>query len=223
MLSKHPLKLCALTGKLVDIEFDTVFNLQDKRLHVTMFQNVKRLIEAHWLRGCPLWGAPTGLSQNSPNNPFTAFMYSVRQIVALWRVDHNQWECTILTYLAWYRTVTCAGVGTTRSYWLLRTDAQVVEAAIEMLSKAAEYYLGYGGSWLPIGRGCDKWKEEDREMFRFKDPYAKVAYHNEHAVVHMVDLYRDEVDARLRVVLSDEYDEWETLPDTQEIPQDITL
>lgn len=39
----------------------------------------------------------------------------------------------------------------------------------------------------------------------------------------MVDLYCEEVDERLRRVLGDQYAEWESLPDTQEIPQDVVL
>lgn len=101
MLGRPSSKTCSVTGSLVDMEFDTVFHKKDMTLHANTFYYVKRLVELHWLQGFPLWDVVTGLSTNegNPRNPLTDFMYSILQIVALWRVDHDQWKFKATDYL----------------------------------------------------------------------------------------------------------------------------
>jgi hypothetical protein len=225
MLGKSPLKILDVSADLVDIRFDTKLRGKDEALHAKTFQHVKRLIELHWLHGFPLWGVLTGLSSNgtNPRNPFTDFMYSVRQIVALWRVDNQKWRLKSTEYLARCLRIEGHKIEITDSYWRQFTDGVIIEAIIEMLVKAVEYRLGYEGSWSPVGRDKSEWHKKQMEMFRFQGDHRKVAYQKEHSVARMVDMYCEDVDERLRHVLRDRYEEWEMLPDSAAIPQDVLL
>ena len=70
------------------------------------FTQVQRLVELHWLQGFPLWGCFTGLSDRQEcKGPFGDYMYSVRQIVALYCIDHAAWKQHSLEYLCRYDMV----------------------------------------------------------------------------------------------------------------------
>lgn len=92
-----------------------------------------------------------------------------------------------------------------------------------MLTEAAFFRLGYRGSWSPVGRDKSEWHKSQMNMLRLQGEHRKVAYQREHAIVHSVDLYCDEADERLRQVLGDQYAEWESWPDREEIPQDLVF
>lgn len=64
----------------------------------TRFENIKRLIELHWLDGVPLWGCLTGLYSDRDIGPLEDWLYSVRQIVALYRCDYAAWKEETITY-----------------------------------------------------------------------------------------------------------------------------
>ena len=223
--SSSGFNIFSVTGNIVDIEFDTVFCIKDQDLHRITFRHVKRLIELRRYQGFPLRGVVTGLSPNedNPRNPFTDFMYSVRQIVALWRLDIDQWRLRSTENVAKGFRIEESSAGTTTKYWRQRTDLVIVKATTDMLVNAAVYRLGYQGSWSPVGRDKSEWHEDHMDMFRFRGKQRKIAYQKEHATVYMTDAYCEEVDERLRHVLGDQYAEWELLPDSQGIPQDMLL
>jgi hypothetical protein len=225
MFGKPPLKIFDVSADLVDIKFESNFRGEDKILHANTFQHVKRLIELHWLHGFPLWGVLTGLSSNvdNPRNPFTDFMYSVRRIVALWRIDNQKWRWKSTEYLARCLRFEGHKIEITESYWRQFTAGVIIEAIIEMLVKAVEYRLGYQGSWSPVGRDKSEWHKKQMEMFRFQGDHRKVAFQKEHSVARMVDMYCEDVDERLRHVLGDRFEEWEMLPDSEVIPQNVLL
>ncbi|KAF2826860.1 hypothetical protein CC86DRAFT_21396 [Ophiobolus disseminans] len=135
----------------------------------------------------PIWGCLTGLSSNedNPQNPFTDYMYAIRQIVALWRVDHAIWKPRAIECISICRTIERKN-NISATYWRKRPDAEIVEATIGILSKAAEYQLGYKGSWLPIGRDGSEWNGDHMNMFRFVGEHRKTACQKEHAFVYAV-------------------------------------
>jgi hypothetical protein len=57
MLSKTPLAIHQVKGTNMDVVFEDDDDHDDKNaLDASKFQNVKRLIEVHWLEGVPLRG-----------------------------------------------------------------------------------------------------------------------------------------------------------------------
>jgi hypothetical protein len=85
-----PLESKEIGPSRITICFDKKGEEWDYSLHMGKFSQVKRLIELHWLDGFPLWGCLTRLSDDDYRNcegPSGDCMYSVRQIVALYRVD----------------------------------------------------------------------------------------------------------------------------------------
>jgi len=226
MLGRPPWVAFPVQADLVDVEFDTKFAEKDDALHANTFQHVKRLIGLHWFRGFPIWGCLTGLSSSTSRteNPFTDFMYSIRQNVALWRLDLDEWQRVSTSYLRrCERTENRRSPKNTKTYWLQRESEEIVEATIDMLTKAAEYRLGYEGSFSPIARDGSEWYEDCMTMFRYKGDHRKIAYEKEHAFVNVVRQYCEEVDVILRKRLGDQYEQWEKLPDEQKLPQDIVL
>ncbi|CBY00318.1 predicted protein [Plenodomus lingam JN3] len=72
----------------LQIQFDTRDQYKSKKMHVEQFENVRRLIEPHWLDGLPLWSCLTGLNEyRNSIGPFGDWTYAIRQIVAVYRVD----------------------------------------------------------------------------------------------------------------------------------------
>ncbi len=204
------------------IEFETEKEEIDDRLHASKFFRVKRLVELHWLDGCPLWGCLTGLSDRQDcKGPFGDYMYSVRQIVALYRTDYEAWKSLSIKYLYACRMMDEEEPSTDELEAL--SDAELIEAVIDMLYRAIEYNLGYGGSYSRVGRDKTEWNENAITMFSYKGSHVKVAYEKEHAIVHVVGQYRKRVDKELRERLAEAYEEWEELPDKEGIPEGVVL
>ncbi|KAI4636167.1 hypothetical protein J4E83_001121 [Alternaria metachromatica] len=204
------------------IEFDKEKEETDDGLHAKKFVHVKRLVELHWLDGFPLWGCLTGLSDRQDcKGPFGDYMYSVRQVVALYRIDHEAWKSLSVGYLR-----RCEEMGyddALESNFATLSDAELVEAVIDMLCKAIEYHLGYTGSYARIGRDQTEWDQDIFETFRYKGSHVKTAYEKEHAIVRVVSLYRKKVDRTLRDRLGEVYEDWENVPDDALIPEGVML
>jgi hypothetical protein len=94
-------------GKIVDI---VLKDESEKHTHVTKYGKVKRLIEAHWLEGLPLWGCLTGLrkengfedlhkKERTGKGRFWGWMYSVRQVVVLYHIRRTLWRDTSVACL----------------------------------------------------------------------------------------------------------------------------
>ncbi|KAI4943059.1 hypothetical protein J4E86_010006 [Alternaria arbusti] len=204
------------------IEFDKEKEETDDGLHAKKFVHVKRLVELHWLDGFPLWSCLTGLSDRQDcKGPFGDYMYSVRQVVALYRIDHEAWKSLSVEYLR-----RCEAMGdddALESNFATLSDAELVEAVIDMLCGAIEYNLGYTGSYARIGRDQTEWDQDIFETFRYKGSHVKTAYEKEHAIVRVVSLYRKKVDGTLRDRLGEAYEDWESIPDDALIPQGVVL
>jgi hypothetical protein len=148
-------------------------------------------------------------------------MYSVRQIVALYRTDYEAWKSLSIKHLYECRMMDEEDSSTEELAAL--SDDELVEAVIDMLCRAIEYNLGYGGFYSHVGRDKTEWNEDAITMFSYKRSYVKVAYEKEHAIVHVVGQYRKRVDKELRERLGGAYEEWEELPDKEGIPEGVVL
>jgi hypothetical protein len=128
------------------VDFDDEDEGKDRELHKRKYENVRRLMELHWLKGFPLWGCLTGLcDEKCCGGPFADWMYAVRQIVALYRVDYETWKWRSLKYLR--RCEMMEDDDSSGGSFKTMTDADLVEATIDMLCTAIKYNLGR------IGRG----------------------------------------------------------------------
>ncbi|KAH6881597.1 hypothetical protein BKA58DRAFT_445800 [Alternaria rosae] len=198
------------------IEFDKEDEEADDGLHV------KRLVELHWLYGFPLWGCLTGLfNRQDRKGPFGDYMYSVRQIVALYRIGHEAWKSLSIEQLR-----LCEAMGddsSLESNFATLSDAELVEAVIDMLCRAIEYNLGYIGSYARIGRDQTEWDQCIFETFRYKGSPVRTACQKEHAIVHIISLYRKKVDKALREQLEEAYEDWESAQDDALIPEGVVL
>jgi hypothetical protein len=85
----------------------------------------------------------------------------------------------------------------------------MVDAVINMMSEAIEYDLGYYGNFVGALEVKSNDEDEDRYaqgkggFFRFQDDLRKVAYEEEHAVVHVANKYCVVVDRTLKEELGD--------------------
>jgi hypothetical protein len=146
------------------VAFDDEDEGKDKALHVTKFKNVHRLIEMHWLEGFPLWGCLTGFTDyDSDRGPFFDWMYSVRQIVALYRIDRQAWREQSIKYLQMCQPFDRDEA--TSNIFSEMSDAELVEAVIEWICNAIEYNLGYDGNFSTVGRDGKEWDKDAFKVF----------------------------------------------------------
>ncbi|KAH7071293.1 hypothetical protein BKA63DRAFT_555259 [Paraphoma chrysanthemicola] len=168
MLNRSPNVIHVIDPTTIDIRFDTKNRSKDN-LHRNTFKHVKRLIELHWLRDFPLWNCITGLSTqpHAPQNPFTDYMYRIRQIIKLYHIDRLTWKSLTATCIHRADVVEQDKI-ISETYWLTQSDSIIVEAAIETLAKAVDYKLGYEGNWSPVGRDGSEWHEKHMRMFMYR-------------------------------------------------------
>ncbi|RMZ68272.1 glutathione S-transferase III [Pyrenophora seminiperda CCB06] len=195
----------------------------------TKFTHVQRLVELHWLQGLPLWGCFTGLSDHPDcKGPLGDCMYSVRQVVALYRIDHATWRRHSIEYLSRYDMVWLDSVTPRDSIG----DAELVEQMIHLLCTAIKYHLGYYGKGtsadpIVISDSCypnSDGEELSSKIFRRLAKYYSVTTRErEHATVHVVCQYRKKINKELRERLGEDYHEWEHYPDEVPIPKDLLL
>jgi hypothetical protein len=154
-------------------------------------------------------------------------LYSVRQIVALYRVQHDTWQWHSIKFLK-----RCEEIDSSvdfyhfYEYYEKLPDAELVEKVIDMLCKAIKYKLGYEGYFRPTKRDGMKWDKDVFETFRYKQTHKKIAYEEEHAIVLHLEQFRTGVDGELRsesVLSKEEYIEREKSLDTQTIPEELVL
>jgi hypothetical protein len=198
-----------VTGDMVTFELH-LRTVEDVALEATKFENVRRLIELHWLEGFPLWGTLTRLREfkgwedrDNSNSLFGDWLYQVRQIVALYRIDRQTWRDTSIAYIKDYELVANDLVS---SSWEEASDADLVEAVIRLLTNAIEYHLGYKGKYSVSDRDGKDYSPWDSKPFLYEIQFAKVAKEREYAVVHVVRLYYENIDGFLRAQLGDGYD-----------------
>jgi hypothetical protein len=176
----------------------------------------------HWLEGFPLWGCLTGFTDyDSDRGPFFDWMYSVRQIVVLYRIDRQAWREQSIKYL---QTCQPFDRDETTSYIFSKlSEVELVEAVIEWICNAIEYNLGYDGNFKTVARDGKEWDKDAFKVFRYKRKNRKIAYEREHMIMCKVSQYCHKVDRLLRARLQDEYQEWERLPDKMGIPEGAVL
>jgi hypothetical protein len=211
------------------MKYDDTDEGRDRVLHKRKFEHVKRLIDLHWLQGFPLWGCLTSMCDTRCyNSPLGELLYSVRQIVALYRVQHDAWQKWSIEFLqACERAESELNECEDAHNYRELPAAELVEQVIDRLCKVIEYILGYERTFPPLGGNETKWDKDILKTFRYKRAHKKVAYSVEHAVVNCLHQYRRAVDSKFRGLLSeDAYAEWEALPDrgtTGQIPEGIVL
>ncbi|KAF1918831.1 hypothetical protein BDU57DRAFT_121428 [Ampelomyces quisqualis] len=164
MLGKPP-TASDVTSNRVQTAFDAKLAQRDVEANQATAHNIKRLIEVHWLHGFPLWASLTSLSDQA-QILFTDYMYSVRQVVALWRLDETLWRRLTVRSLRVYDLVKCRV--SQEMFWANKSTPELVEAAISMLAEASEFKLGYRGSWSPEARGGSDWHEKHMRMFWYR-------------------------------------------------------
>jgi hypothetical protein len=199
---------------------------QDRALGLRKFSMLKRLVELHWLRGVPIWTCFTEPSAgNFDGGALPDILYSIRQIVALQRSVPAQWRGISTEYVRNCEITEVICVPQTD--WQSLTTPDLVETIIETIMMAIEYRMGYVGSFSRVTRDghvgayeeefvdyCIQGEDSEDEKFAFEE---------EHAAVHIFNLYRKKVDAAPRAELGDEYEAWEKLPDSEKIPQDVVF
>ncbi|KAI0606523.1 hypothetical protein TUN199_09381, partial [Pyrenophora tritici-repentis] len=188
----------------VHLKFVDENEMKDIVLHDRKFENVKRLVELHWLEGFPLWGRLTGCTDfEDDRGPFFDWMYSVRQIVALYRVNRETWKSHSIKHLR-----KCEDLDDDESLetnFPALADVELVEKIIDMLCYAIEYNLGYRGNYTLLGRDGKECDKDVFKVFWYKRNHRKIALEREHAFVHHVRQYRNKIDKELRDLLGETY------------------
>ncbi|KAG9193400.1 hypothetical protein G6011_03435 [Alternaria panax] len=204
------------------IEFEIEKEDSNDRLHVNKFLQAKKLIQLHWLDGFPLWSCLTSLSDRQDyKDLFGDYTYSVRRIVALYRVDREAWKSHSIKYLHGCKAMDNDDSSTNEIEAL--SDADLVEAIINMLCVAMGCNLGYKGSYSRVGRDETEWDEDGFEVFNYKGLHIKIAHEKERAILHVASQYRKQFDKELKERLGEVYDECERLPEDARIPEGVIL
>jgi hypothetical protein len=186
------------------------------------------LIEAHWLEGLLLWGCLTGLrkengfenlhkKEKTGKGRFWGWMYSVRQVVALYHIRRTLWLDTSVACLKCWNAFEGDDDKDERP-WETVSDAELVEAVVALLTETIKYRLSYMGFF---GYG----NEDDIEEFGyfFHSGRKCTATEMEHAKVHLVNKYCMRIGKILKGELGDRYGEWERLEDEKMVPMNILL
>jgi hypothetical protein len=228
-----------VTGKMVDAQFWEVVpgekdSVISKDRYARKFHNVKRLIEMHWFDDLPLWGCFTGFYEEVEDSDAARYdkgciasrkllserLYAVRQIVALYRINVAMRRYLTIKYLKAYDILDDVS---TLTPWVQRSDADIIEAIIDVVSKAIEYLLGYQGNFEATYYDSQEQEYERVKYayFQLQGEYEMIAREKEHAIVHLVNRYSIEVDRLLREELGKFYGEWEEMEDEKTIPKGL--
>jgi len=141
----------AIRPKQMHVTFEVEDEIKDMELHVSKFENLKRLIELHWLEGFQLWGCFTGFTDyEEERGLFFDWMNSVRQIVALYRIDREVWKSRSVQHLQGHELLESDEIAASNFSDL--TDTELVETVIGMLCQTIEYHSGYDGNYPAVGR-----------------------------------------------------------------------
>ena len=140
--------------------------MKDKALHLRKFENIKRRIELHWLEGFPLWSCVTGLQgHETDNGPFHDWMYSVRQIVDLYRIDREVWKGHSVEYLSG-----CDEVDDDTSAANNFTSlGDAWKRSSTSCARQIEYSLEYECNSVSVGRDGKEWDKDVFKDFRYKN------------------------------------------------------
>ncbi|KAF9691154.1 hypothetical protein EKO04_010590 [Ascochyta lentis] len=214
-----------ISDEEVDEENDKERNISR---YAMKFSRLTWLIQLHWLQGVPLWNCFTNARRDWNKKDLDkitlgAWLYSVRQIVALHRINASKWQ-DLSTQLLHRRDI----IHGNEFPWPL-SDASMVAETIGVFSEALEYRLGRAGNYTR-GRYGDAGAEyKPHRVKKSEDPHrtrrfvsrGQTATEQEHAVIHIVNLYRVKVDEALRLELGNLYEEWKLAEDEKKIPEDV--
>ena len=209
-----------VTGKDVSLVADKQHTGREKGISLV----IRKLIVFHWLNDLPLWHCFTGITvigqAYSASKPFGKWMYSVRQIVALYHLDRKQWRDLALKCL-----LRCRSVDNQADEQLLSAqwDCERAEAVTDILIRAMECRLmhvggftdakEYGDSDIPKTIPYRHWADQPVQPTCAKT--------SEYAILHFVNQFRIDVDERLRTLLGEGYKKWEEDEDKKTLPEDL--
>lgn len=77
-------------------------------------------------------------------------MYSVRQILALYRINREAWRSRSVQHLQGRKVLESDEISTSTFSDL--TDAELVKTVVGMLCQTTEYHLGYHGNYPAVRR-----------------------------------------------------------------------
>ncbi|KAJ4340947.1 hypothetical protein N0V95_007349 [Ascochyta clinopodiicola] len=151
------------------------------------------------------------------------WFYSIRQIVALHRIEISKWRDLSTQLLRGHDVI-----HNDEWFWPL-SDSSLIENVISVFNEALEYRVGRKGRYAQgrygdagDGQGPHEAKTSARQspMSRFAS-YDLIVTEREHAIVHIVNLYRVKINGALRLEFGNVYEEWELAEDEKKIPEDV--
>lgn len=157
-------------------------------------------------------------------------MYSVRQIVALYRIHISTWRGLSIDLLNPHADLL------DKNHFEGLLDPYMIEAVIQLFSEALQCRLGYRytglyhrGRYGAAGGDHQDHEPPDRDGFRQNyrsDGFYLEAFHAnelEHALVHIVNMCRLKIDIALRAGLVHLYEEWKEAEDEKKIPENVVF
>jgi hypothetical protein len=158
--------------------------------------------------------APIGIAQSRED--FEKWMYAVRQIVALYRIDMPKWRSLSLEYLHIYNAFSGSHANMFQGK---DSNVDLVEGVIDAVITTIEYHLGHNGdSEDGFANGYFRFSSGLMDGCEFR----KTAGKREYACVDLVNKYCGKIDQALRVALGEEaYDEWEKSEDEKTVPKGL--
>jgi hypothetical protein len=100
---------------------------------------------------------------------------------------------------------------------------EVVVHVIDMIMKALEIRISYYESSTAMHSVGGMRPTHNAPDHRTDEPRRNVAYDGGYAIVHVVGQFLKKVDHVLRKWLGKKYGEWETLPGSRPMPQNVVL
>jgi hypothetical protein len=239
-------------GKMVEIDFREVVPSKDAPSHIReqdkqKFGKIRRLISMHWIDDLPLWSTLTGHGPEVINwaepelrdqleedglvdsrEALEKWLYCVRQVVALYRIDHSLWRLHSERLLQLADLLTDSGFAETYDMqWVVEDsqDADLMDGVCGMISSAIEYSLGYIGNFEETSNDPDDEEVEKGkyDFFRYRGEYEQIAYEPQHMEVLIVRKYCAAIDTILRDKLGEFYEEWEMMEDDRVLPKGLVL
>ncbi|KZM28689.1 Glutathione transferase [Ascochyta rabiei] len=191
-------------------------------------RRLSRLFELHWLQGVPLWNCFTNTScdrfeRDDDSITFRTWLYSIRQIVALHRIDTSKWRDLSTQLLRRHDEL-----HKDEFLWPL-SDSSMIEAVVGVFNEALKYQIGRTGYYAQGRYGDAVAKQKPPAVRESKEAHYESRYapddgvttEREHAIVHNVTLYRVKINEAIRLELADVYEEWELGEDEKKIPEDV--
>ena len=177
-----------------------------------------RLITLNWLQDLPLWNCVTTVGSNdisNASNLFGRWLYSVRQIVALFHEGFAHWDTLTCKFLAHCHLVDSATAPNLSNMSMMEV-VEVVEHVVDVVARAMYCRLYRRADYSDDDRGAGP-------FYGYRSDWADLGKPGEFAILHFVKQYQKEVDLALRQVLGEIYEKWELEEDLKPIPGHLVL